>query len=720
MKQTISYGILGVLLLGVTTGAQQPTPPPPVPAPQGDQPPVTFRVEINYVEVDAIVTDEQGKVVTDLKQDDFVVLEDGKPQKVSTFARVDIPIERAEQPLFKAGARPLEPDVVNNVVGHDGRVYVILLDDLHTAPLRSQRVRAAAKQFIERNLGANDTAAVVYTSGRAEAGQDFTSSKRLLAASVDKFMGRNLRSATLEKIDQYNMTAGLNSGSSTGGSSSAIDRITDPLDAERGYQARQALDAIRNVATFMDGIRGRRKALVYVGEGIDYDINDVMGTNGARDAGAIMDATRDAIGAAQRSNVSIYAVDARGLYGMGDETMEVSDFPADTSLGLDSRALANELRLSQDSLRILADETGGFAVVNRNDFSTAFGRIVADNSRYYVLGYYPTNDRRDGRFRKIEVKVARPGLKVRSRKGYVAPRGKPATDATKTDETTAALRDALNSPLPIAGLPMTATMAVFRGTAPKEAVTISVHVLTNGFKFADRNGAFANDLEVSFWAIDPQGKIAGGDRHSVQMALKPETLKRVQQFGFRVVSAFEVPPGRYSVRLAARETGGGQVGSVIYDLEVPDFAKAPMSMSHVLLTSASAGLAPTARPKADTLGRALPGPPTTYRVFLPQDELAAYAEVYDNTGTQAHKVNLAATVQDESGRTVFQANEERASSELQGARGGYGFGFRVPLKDFKPGLYVLKVEGRSQVGAGASTSREVPFRIVSPTGGTGQ
>ena len=107
------------------------------------QPPITFRAEVNYVEVDARVLDAQGKFVTDLKPDDFQVFEDGKPQKVTAFSLVNIPVERAERPLF--AAKPIEPDVRNNLQGADGRIYLIVLDDLHTNALRSQRTKAAAR-----------------------------------------------------------------------------------------------------------------------------------------------------------------------------------------------------------------------------------------------------------------------------------------------------------------------------------------------------------------------------------------------------------------------------------------------------------------------------------------------------------------------------------------------------------------------------------------------
>ncbi len=135
----------------------------------------------------------------------------------------------------------------------------------------------------------------------------------------------------------------------------------------------------------------------------------------------MLDATRDAIGAATRANVAIYGIDPRGLTDLGDESIELGSFPDDTSLGVGQSSLQNELRLSQDSLRTLSEETGGFAVVNKNDFSTAFQRIVEDNSSYYVLAYYPP-DARPGRTHKIDVRVTRPGLTVRARKAYLTPK----------------------------------------------------------------------------------------------------------------------------------------------------------------------------------------------------------------------------------------------------------------------------------------------------------
>src|SRR4029077_7343334 len=128
---------------------------------------------------------------------------------------------------------------------------------------------------------------------------------------------------------------------------------------------------------------------------------------------------RDLVAAATRANVNVYSVDPRGVVTGMEDAIEMSGFPVDGSVK--PTDLMEETRLEQDSLRIVADETGGFAVLTQNDFRNGFSRILEDNSSYYVLGYYPTNDKRDGRFRNVQVKVLKPGLKVRTRKGYVAP-----------------------------------------------------------------------------------------------------------------------------------------------------------------------------------------------------------------------------------------------------------------------------------------------------------
>ncbi len=674
----------------VITAAQAPQAPVP-------QPPVTFRAEINYVEVDARVVDAAGAFVTSLTQTDFEVLEDGKPQKVSAFSLVNLPVERRPQPLFAAA--PIEPDVQDNSASRDGRVYVLMLDDQHTHPLRGARTKAAARQFVQKYIGFNDTAAVLFTSGRADASQEFTNSQTRLLNAVDKFVGRKLRSSTLERLDEEARTRGTRQQG---------EPVDDMLDNERGLTARTTLDSIRNVATYLGGISGRRKALVYFSEGIDYNIQDVFNN---RSASTVMDATRDAIAAATRANVAIYGIDPRGLGAGSDDLIEVQDMPQDASLNLGTSAFYNEARLGQDSLRVLSQETGGFAVVNQNNLAANFERVVADNSSYYLLGYYSTNERRDGKFRRIDVRVTRPGLTVRARKGYAAARGK--ADPPKTDGKTAPeLRAALLSPLPMSDLPLALAAAVFKGPDKKGAVVVSALIGGRDLPLTEKDGTFNNDLEVVLTAADYSGKSYPGDRATLALRMKPESMQRLRAGGFRILNQIDLPPGRYQLRVAAREGNTSRAGSVVYDLDVPDFTKDKLSISGLAITSATSGLTPTARPK-DPLAKMLPGPMTTYREFVAGDELALFAEVYDNSGSQPHKVDIEATLRSEGGAAAFQTREEHDSTELAGGPGGYGFSTRIPLKDVAPGLYVLKVVGRTRVGQ-IEASRETIIRVVAP------
>jgi len=663
-------------------------------------PPVTFKVEISYVEVDAVVVDQQGEFVRTLTKSDFQILEDGKPQNITTFALVDIPVERAEAPLFIQ--RPIDPDVETNASGLDGRIYLLVLDDLHTAALRSLWVKRAARQFIERNLGANDLAAVVGTSGRTDTAQEFTNNKRLLLAAVDRFMGNKLRSAAANKLDEYYAQRNLGILGSTG-------PLKDMDEPHRASNARRSLDTLRRAADFISGVRGRRKALIFVSEGIDYDITDPLNNQSATD---VMDMTRDAIAAATRANVSFYTVDPRGLTDLADEAIEMPAPPNDPSLGLGPQALRNELRLSQDSLRVLADETGGFAALNSNDFATAFNRIREENSTYYVLGYYPANDRRDGRFRRIDVRVAQPGLTIRARRGYVAPRGKaPVAPALEGQENTSpAVREALDSPVPIGGLRLSAFAAPFKGTAPNASVLVVIQADGRDLLFAEKNGRFLDAVEFSILAIDSQGRTKAGTRNQLTLTLRPETRAMVARSGVRLTGRLDLPAGRYQLRVVVADSRPDRVGSVNYDLEIPDYRAQPLSMSGLVLTSSRANATPSANADEE-IGRILPGPPTTARAFSADEELALVAEVYDNQGVTPHRVDIVTTVQSDEGRVLFTHEEVRSSSEFGGASGGYGYTTRVPLKGLAPGLYLLKVEARSRLGRATTATREVQFRV---------
>ncbi|MCM3878706.1 MAG: VWA domain-containing protein [Vicinamibacterales bacterium] len=682
-----------VASLGIAVRSQEP-------------PPVTFKVDVNYVEVGTIVTDAQGHFVGTLGKDDFQIFEDGRPQKVAGFSLVDIPVRRASS----STAGLTEADVSNNAGGLQGRLYLVVLDDLHTDLSRTATVKAAARRFIERNIADDDLVAVVTTSGRLEGGQDFTSNRRLLVGAIDGFVGQKLRSAVLEKLDSYQREVDL-----TGKDLGQLGRpVNDAYDVERGQRARNTLLTIKRLAESLSGVHGRRKAMVYIGEGIDYSTTNFEQwretAGNARTGVSIEGDVRDAITAASRSNVSIYTIDPRGLTNMGDTGMEINYLPQDPNLRLDSAGLLEELRLSQDSLRVLAEQTGGVAWVNSNDLAAAFDRVASENSSYYMLGYYPASDKRDGGFRKIEVRVTRPGLQVRARKGYVSPRKgeSPATRRPAKAEGSVELADALSRPIQTGGLTLHANSAAFKGAAPNTSVVVTVTVDGAGFTFAEKDGWIEDKLEVSVRAIDSKGTIRGSEHFDLNIRIRPESRAILMRTGFRVVSKIDVPSGKYDLHVGARESGGGTLGTIFTNLEVPDFATLPLSMSNLVLSSVNTGGVPTGR--AEQLRDRLPIVPSTLREFRSGDELQLFAEVYDNQAATPHTVDLTTSILAGDAKAVVRRQEQRSSADLEDGTFRYAAG--VPLTGLGPGVYSARLEAASRLDQRMVVVREVQFRVT--------
>jgi hypothetical protein len=458
----------------------------------------------------------------------------------------------------------------------------------------------------------------------------------------------------------------------------------------------------------MAGIRGRRKAVVFFSEGLDYDVYDPINNQYSSD---ILQYQRDAVASATRANVSYYSIDPRGLAGI-ENGADIGSLVFDPSVNLGTGALQQELRISQDSLRLLSDETGGFAAVNSNDYAQSFERIIRDNSSYYVLGYYSSDSRRDGQFRNLTVRVKQPGLQVRARKGYVAPKGRPPSGTPAPDKIAAsvAMRDALNSPVPVTGLGLTAFAAPMMGTAQKASVLLVVELEGHALKFKENGPVFANDIEVAILAMDEGGKIKEGTKDTAELKLRAETHASVLKNGLRLTRRLDLAPGSYQLRIGAREAVGGLVGSVTYDIDVPDFAKQDLSLGGVLLTSASAGRMPTANPDKD-FKEILPASPTAIRDFPSGDQLALAVDVYDNKASTPHRVEIRTTLTADNGSVVYSAKDERRSEELKGANGTYGHVATVPLKGVAPGRYVLKVEAQSLLSNGPTASREVELTV---------
>ena len=468
------------------------------------------------------------------------------------------------------------------------------------------------------------------------------------------------------------------------------------------------MGSFRSVVEFLAGVHGRRKALLLFSEGYPIDVFRVLDYRG----GVLSIQDEDlhkAVTAATKNNVAIYPIDPRGLTadgGLGESETAVS---SDAAERLTASITGMEAR---QGLRALAQATGGFAVVNTNSFESAWDRIVRENSSYYVLGYSSTNERRDGRFRRIQVRVKRPGVLVRGRDGYVAPlrNERPAPPQPVPASMSAGLAAALRSPLAVSGLPLRVFAAPYKGEGREATVAISVEIDASKLNLEAQGDLYVGTLEVSFSSIDTRNKIFPGQTFTSKLSLKPDTYARAVRQGLRVLTGTRLAPGRYQIRVAASNRST-QSGSVIYDLAVPDFGKDALTMSGVSLTSAASSESLTIvvqNPLADTL----PGPIISTRDFTSGDTISLYTEVYESwrTGTP-HTVDLAAELRAEDGRAIVRKTEARSSKELLGTSGGYGFAATLPLTAARAGTYIIHVEARSNAGDRSTLSRDILIRV---------
>jgi hypothetical protein len=241
-------------------------------------------------------------------------------------------------------------------------------------------------------------------------------------------------------------------------------------------------------------------------------------------------------------------------------------------------------------------------------------------------------------------------------------------------------------------------------------VAVAVEVNGADLAFQPDAGRFANDVELSLLAVDQSGKAKDGAHDTLELRLKPETHDLVSRSGIRYARRLALPPGRYQLRVGARESGGGHLGTVLYDLEVPDFTKPDLAMSGLLLTSRTAGRIPSMNPDPE-LTQVLPSPPVVFREFPQVDVLSLYTEIYDNQSRTPHRVAITTTLTSDDGRVLFTETDERSSAEIKGPTGGYGYAASIPLAEVPAGRYVLEVQARSLLADGPTVARQLELTV---------
>jgi VWFA-related protein len=579
--------IFAMLAFPVLILAQRPTPRP---TPVDDD---VVKISTNLIQVDVSVTDKKGKPVTDLKPEEVEIYENGEKQKIANFSFVSNVRATVEQPkntttgggiVVPAPPRTVRPEQVH-------RTIALVVDDLSLSFESAYATRRALKKFVDEQMQDGDLVAIIRTGAGIGALQQFTSDQRLLYAAIEKVKwnpsgtGGVSAFAAIEATPETDPTPDPDSDSP-----STMTGSGQSLDSFRGTVfATGTLGALKYIVTGMSELPGRKSVIMFSDGFKLFETDD----SGNPVSSQVLDFLRTLVDLANRSAVTFYTVDARGLQTLGFTAADnISDTSPD-AMNTQRQARSDQLHDTQEGLTYLAEETGGFAIRDNNDLSGGVRRVLDDQS-YYLVGYEPDADTFDPgkrKFNKLEVRVSRPGVKVRYRSGFfnVAEVNRPASAPT-TRTPLQQLEDALVSPFAVRGIDLRLN-ALF-GEDPKTGAFVRslLHVNTADLVFTDeKDGTKKTTIEILAMSFGDNGKIVDQLARGYALTLKPEQYKRLAATGFVYQFTFPVKkPGAYQYRVALRDGTGGGIGSASQFIEVPDVKKNRLTMSSMILHNLTA------------------------------------------------------------------------------------------------------------------------------------
>jgi hypothetical protein len=331
----------------------------------------------------------------------------------------------------------------------------------------------------------------------------------------------------------------------------------------------------------------------------------------------------------------------------------------------------------------LASDTGGIAIVNTGNYAGNFSRIVRDNSAYYVLAFYSSAGR-DGRNHRVDIRVkTRAELSVRARDGFLAQSPDVKGRGVKLPKNlSTSAREALGASAPVVeGIPLDIFTAVYRGNGYDGSLMIGTHLPGAGLKLA-RN----ERVELSYVAVDRWGTVRAAERRAFTLTLNDTVRDRVDATGLRLFGRLTLPRGRYEIRVAAHQPGGG-TGSAVTEVDIPDYTDLPLSISDLVVAS-SHGRSFLTLEEDTLLRRSLPAQPTPTRHFAQVETLTVFGEIYDSHWILSRTMGVTSVVRTEDGRILMREERTLASSN----RGRFSYTSRVPLARFAPGVYTLALE----------------------------
>ncbi len=709
---------------------------------------------VEAVQLDVIVNDASGKPVTGLTKSDFVILEDKKDQKLTTFVFVEgrlpkpaattasgsAPAAAAPAPVPSAPA----PAAAAKVEGATpGRHLVIVIDDLHIAPGNIEFVKGSLRRLVDDFLGPDDSIAIVTTSAPAGS-QPLSTNAANLKQTIDQLnfrqppmppdAGSQMTPAQAELVLRGDVAARrlaarkmieepgsvLNAQTpraaieATGG---AIPAGSNPEEAaaeqEVQRRARSILnDALRYSAATLHTLEDVMRALAPLpGRKLCLLVSDgfLVGTGTSeertRDLRAIIDA-------GTRSGTVVYAIDSHGLVGnVGDAAtgQVVSSAP-----GLQTTVDRTTTQLFRVTLESVSADTGGFLVYGTNEFDTGVKKMLAENDSYYLMAYEPINQKRDGKFRKIEVKVARHAdYVVRTRAGYLAP------DDSKPSVKTAAAHPAPGGPAPgTRGIDEVEARAIIDASRAEKTLPVNVsvdfvdlppngsqaileaHVDVSPLAPSGNSSPFAVDLLGGVY--DASGKAIGTafGRHNEVAAAD---VSRVRRDGIGFQQRLALPPGRYEIRFAARDMGKQKLGGSSQWIEIPNLKDGALALSGVFLSKGAPKAAGPGGEAAEDIKDV-----QALRRFSAKDTL--YFQVYAYNLKEEPDADAVMQAQLRQGETLVAASQpqpvkvERKDGALLPQTNG------MPLAGLPAGRYALRVVVMDK-RAKATASRDVDFSV---------
>ena len=673
---------------------------------QERQEPPRFRVGVDAVRIDAVVVDRNGRIVPDLTADDFEVRQDGKLQKVSfvEFVHVDTgSVPAAPVPaMTSAAGTPVVTTIAQVRRETVQRTFAIVVDDLGLSAESFLSARQALHAFVDREIRPNDLVALVRTGGSLGGLQPYTTDRRVLHAAIDALHWNGLSRSGVEPFEPFNQWETFDNG--RGG---AVDPPNDftAIDTLRAQvYALGTLGALNLITQAARNLPGR-KAIVLVSEG--FVLPDPASHF---DNPRIRTALDRAIDQAARAGVVIYSLDARGLQTGGLTAADNIKRGGESKVREDQHNRQRFLLDTQDVLAYLAEQTGGFAVLNTNDLSRGLERIVEDVRDYYVIGYVPDDQTFKtvggrAKLHSVSVKVRRAGARVKTRKSFF---GVSDPDESPSPRTPAhQLIHAAASPFQATEIALRAT--TLPGYEPEAGMFVRtlLHIDAHALTFADTtDGKKEASADVLGMAFDQEGTEVAHLSTGFVVALTPAATEEALRDGLAYNLRIPIRrAGAYQVRFAIRDRQSGAIGSAGEFVEMPDVVHGAFALSGIVLRAADGNDA-----RSSTMGEIAVTPAQALRTYAAGSQLTYAYDIYNATGIVRSSTTVWRDMQEVLDAGPATLRPPAGSERRFTVAGGIKLGEHLP-----PGNYILQISattadpGRS--GRALSSVQRIAFEV---------